>query len=298
MLSPSALPSRLAPIDAIRRRDTVAFCLVAILNLAALVIMAATEVDLVAKAAFLLAWTFLNFFWLALFRRPIAAALVSIEIVVALILLSQFKHDKLWMTVDFVDLMIIDQDTSAFLLTAIPSLRVPMALVVTAAAALLGVAWRLDPFRIRVGTSVIGSSLCMGALVALSLLFPTDLYEDFFSQNYVSKFARTGVEAIRELIVHGYLESDVNVAERLKPPAATCNPSRKLPHIILIHDESSFDITVAPGMHVPSGYHHHFRSFDGKSRTLVVEGRTKLVHRIQRAHRTLGPFLRGASLHP
>ena len=123
MLSPSALPSRLAPIDAIRRRDTVAFCLVAILNLAALVIMAATEVDLVAKAAFLLAWTFLNFFWLALFRRPIVAALVSIEIVVALILLSQFKHDKLWMTVDFVDLMIIDRDTSAFLLTAFPSLR-------------------------------------------------------------------------------------------------------------------------------------------------------------------------------
>jgi hypothetical protein len=136
----------------------------------------------------------------------------------------------------------------------------------------LGVAWRLDPFRIRVGTSVIGSSLCMGALVALSLLFPTDLYEDFFSQNYVSKFARTGVEAIRELIVHGYLESDVNVAERLKPPAATCNPSRKLPHIILMHDESSFDITAAPGMQVPPGYHRHFRSFDGKSRKLVVEG--------------------------
>ena len=272
MLSPSALPSRLAPIDAIRRRDTVAFCLVAILNLAALVIMAATEVDLVAKAAFLLAWTFLNFFWLALFRRPIAAALVSIEIVVALILLSQFKHDKLWMTVDFVDLMVIDQDTSAFLLTAIPSLRMPIALAVTAAAALLGVAWRLDPFRIRVRTSVIGSSLCMGALVALSLLFPTDLYEDFFSQNYVSKFARTGVEAIRELIVHGYLESDVNVAERLKTPAATCNPSRKLPHIILMHDESSFDITAAPGMQVPPGYHRHFRSFDGKSRKLVVEG--------------------------
>ncbi|MFZ0123832.1 MAG: sulfatase-like hydrolase/transferase [Xanthobacteraceae bacterium] len=272
MSSPSALPSRLAPIDAIRRRDTVAFCLVAILNLAALVIMAATEVDLVAKAAFLLAWTFLNFFWLALFRRPIAAALVSIEIVVALILLSQFKHDKLWMTVDFVDLMVIDQDTSTFLLTAIPSLRVPIALAVTATAALLGVAWRLDPFRIRVRTSVIGTSLCMGALVALSLLFPTDLYEDFFRQNYVSKFARTGVEAIRELIIHGYLESDVNVAERLKTPAATCNPSRKLPHIILMHDESSFDITAAPGMQVPPGYHRHFRSFDGKSRKLVVEG--------------------------
>jgi hypothetical protein len=38
-------------------------------------------------------------------------------------MLSQFKHDKLWMTVDLFDLMIIDQATSAFLLMAIPSLR-------------------------------------------------------------------------------------------------------------------------------------------------------------------------------
>ena len=56
----------------------------------------------------------------------------------------------------------------------------------------------------------------MGALVALSLSFPTDLNEDFISQNYVSKFARTGVEAIHELVTHGYLESDASVAERLK----------------------------------------------------------------------------------
>jgi hypothetical protein len=272
MLSPFASPSGLAPIDAIRRRDTAAFCFGAILNVAALVIMAATEVDPVADAAFLMAWAFLNFLWLALFRRPIAAAVVSLEIVIALILLSQFKHDKLWMTVDFVDLMIIDQDTSAFLLTTIPSLRAPIALAATAAAALLVAAWRLDPFRIRVRTSVIGSSLCMGALVALSLSFPTGLDEDFFSQNYVSKFARTGVEAVRELITNGYLESDVNVAERLPAPAATCNPSRKLPHIILVHDESSFDITAAPGIRVPPGYHRHFQSFDGKARRLVVEG--------------------------
>ena len=272
MLSPSALPSCPTPIDAISRRETGAFCLVALLNVAALALMAATEVDLVANAAFLLAWAFLNFFWLALFRRPIAAALVSLQIVVALVLLSQFKHDKLWMTVDFVDLMIIDQDTSAFLLKASPSLRVPTTLAAAAMAALVIVAWRLDPFRIRVRTSVIGSSLCMGALVALSLLFPTGLDEDFFRQNYVSKFARTGVEAMRELIAHGYLEADVNVAERLEARTATCNPSRKLPHIILMHDESSFDITAAPGIRVPPGYRRHFQSFDGNSRKLVVEG--------------------------
>ena len=264
---------RLVPTKAVSRRDTVAFCLVAILHVAALTIMAATEVDLVAKAAFLLVWALLNCFWLALFRRPVAAALISLEFVVALTLLSQFKHDKLWMTVDFVDLMIINQDTSAFLLTAFPSLRGWIMLAAMATATLLIGAWRLDPLRMRVRNSVIGSSLCMGALVTLSLSFPTDLYEDFFSQNYVSKFARTGVEAIHELITHGYWESDASVAESLKAaPAATCNPSRKLPHIILLHDESSFDITAAPGIKVPPGYHRHFQSLDGKARKLVVEG--------------------------
>uniref|UniRef100_UPI0025C18C78 sulfatase-like hydrolase/transferase n=1 Tax=Bradyrhizobium sp. TaxID=376 RepID=UPI0025C18C78 len=52
----------------------------------------------------------------------------------------------------------------------------------------------------------------------------------------------------------------------------SCHPSRKLPHIILLHDESSFDITAAPGIKVPPGYYGHFKSFDGKARKLVVEG--------------------------
>ena len=85
--------------------------------------MAATEADLVAKAAFLLVWAVLNCFWLALVRRPAVAALISLEFVIALTLLSRFKYDKLWMTLDFVDLMIVDKDTSAFLLAAFPSFR-------------------------------------------------------------------------------------------------------------------------------------------------------------------------------
>ena len=105
------------------RRDRAALCLAAVLHVGALIVMAATEADLVAKAAFLLSWALLNFLWLALFRRPLVAALLALELVVALTLLSRFKFDKLWMTVDFVDLMIIDRDTSAFLLTAFPSLR-------------------------------------------------------------------------------------------------------------------------------------------------------------------------------
>jgi len=53
----------------------------------------------------LLVWGLLNFLLLILLRRPAATALVSLVFIVALITVSQFKHDKLWMTVDFVDLM-------------------------------------------------------------------------------------------------------------------------------------------------------------------------------------------------
>jgi phosphoglycerol transferase MdoB-like AlkP superfamily enzyme len=255
------------------RRDTVMFCLVALLHVAALAVMAATEADWVAKAAFLLVWALLNFFWLALFRRPAVATLLSLEFVVALTLLSRFKFDKLWMTVDFVDLMIIDRDTSAFLLAAFPSLRGWIALATAGTAGALIAAFRLDSRRVRPRTSLAGGALCMVALVTLSLSFPTGLDEDFVSQNYVSKFARTGVEAIHEFATHGYLQADASATERLNgPPAAACHPQGKLPHVILLHDESSFDITAAPGIKVPSGYTDHFQSFDGKVRRLVVEG--------------------------
>ena len=269
----SILLGRLMPIEAISRRGRVALCLVALLHMAALIVMAATEADLVARTAYLLVWALLNFFWLALVRRPVVAAILSLELVVALTLLSRFKFDKLWMTVDFVDLMIVDRDTSAFLLAAFPSLRGWIALAVTGTAAVMIAAWHLDPRRVRVRTSLIGGSLCMAALVVLSLSFPTDLHEDFVSQNYLSKFARTGVEAIHEFASHGYLEADASVAESLNAaPAAACHPLRKLPHIILLHDESSFDITAAPGIEVPAGYRRHFESRDGKARRLVVEG--------------------------
>src|SRR4249919_3129297 len=122
----SALLSRLAPSEAISRRDALALAIIAVLHLAALAVMTATELDLATKATFLVAWALLNFFWLALLRRPATAGLLSLAMVITLILLSQFKYDKLMMTVNFVDLMIIDPDTSAFLFTVMPQLREPV----------------------------------------------------------------------------------------------------------------------------------------------------------------------------
>ena len=193
-LTTSNLLRRFVPIRTTHSRDKVVLCLIAALHLTALALMAATEVDLVARITFLLVWALLNFFWLTLVRRPLFAAIISLELLVALILLSQFKHAKLWMTADFIDVMIIDPDTTAFLLTAIPSLRLPIVAAATVTGLLLALAWRLDSIRARVRTSALSWALCLASVVALSLASPTDLQEDFLGQNYVSKFARTGVE--------------------------------------------------------------------------------------------------------
>jgi hypothetical protein len=256
--------------DAAMKSGTVAALL---LHAGALVLLATTEASLVGAAVFVLLWIALNCLWLALVRRPTVAALLSLQMFIALAMLSRFKFDKLWMTIDFVDLLIVDRDTTAFLLTVFPALRVWILFVAMATVVVVCIAWWLDRSRVRLRMSLIGFSISAAALTGVSLLWPTGLGEDFEGRSYVSKFARTGVEAVREFSSRGYLDIDAMPGDRVAEVAdAGCHPVRKLPHIILLHDESSFDITAAPDVKVPALYHRHFQSFDGKARKLLVEG--------------------------
>ena len=81
--------------------------------MAALVIMLQTEADFGAALGFLLSWGILNFFFIALLRRPALSGALSLTLVVVLVLLSRLKHDVVQMTANFVDLMVIDRDTAA-----------------------------------------------------------------------------------------------------------------------------------------------------------------------------------------
>ena len=267
----SNFPSDVGAVDAVRR--SVAFWLVLSLHALAIVLIGTTEVDLLGIVVFLFVWAMLNCLWLVLVRRPSIAALLSLEFVMGLTLISRFKYDKLWMTIDFLDVLIADQDTSAFLLATFPALRWWILAFAVATSAAIIMAWRLDHYRVPLQTSLAGFSISAVALVAISLSCPSNLREDFVGGSYVSKFARTGVEAIQELGSHGYLEAAEESGESPTDIGSfVCRPPRGLPHIILLHDESSFDITAAPGVVVPSGYRDHFRSFDGKERKLMVEG--------------------------
>src|SRR5580704_7685959 len=103
---------------------------VALPHVAALGVMAWSEYTLPNMAAFLFTWGLLNFFWLALLRRPLTASLLSLTMLSVLVLLSQLKYHVLLMTANFVDVMIVDTDTVSFLFAIFPALRWIVALCV------------------------------------------------------------------------------------------------------------------------------------------------------------------------
>ena len=144
------------------------------LHLAALAILFGTESGPVSQLAFVLGWGFFNFCWIALLRRPAVAAAISLAWLVLLIVLSQLKQSILFMTVNFVDLMVVDPDTVRFLLTVYPGLPRDVALAALVTVTLLGAIWWVDPLRMRFRAALLGALLCAAGLVAVATAVPSD----------------------------------------------------------------------------------------------------------------------------
>jgi phosphoglycerol transferase MdoB-like AlkP superfamily enzyme len=241
-------------------------------HVGALVVMLRTETDFGSRVGFLLAWGILNFLWIALLRRPALSGALSLTLVVILVLLSRLKHDIVQMTANFVDLMVIDRDTAAFLFTIFPNLRWSVIGAAFVTLPLMYALWWLDPFRIRRLPATATALAFLAALVGHAFTWPDEAWRGYYDDGYLSKFARSGVTAVSDFVNYGFMESDAVVAERLKVPLLdSCHPTGRRPHIIMIHDESSFDIRQAAGIKVPPGYGGHFNSFDGKARSFLAE---------------------------
>src|SRR5215468_7040465 len=224
------LKNRLASAD---RRYAGRCALLVAIHLTAFGIFLWSEDEPSAQAAFVLTWAALNFF--------------SLVLIVILIALSQFKHSTLLMTATFVDVMLIDAATFSFFLKVNPGLVGKLALAVVLALPVMVLLWWAEPFRVRRGTALLGCLLCLAALVGLSLAVPTDREDEFYPHQYVSKFARSAAIAAVDLTNGGVFEADPATGERLNVgTVAACPPGRKLPHIVMVFDESSFDITMMP----------------------------------------------------
>src|SRR6266850_3763348 len=166
-------------------------------HMAALVVMLETEADFGGRMGFALAWAILNFFFIALLRRPALSGALSLTLVVVLVLLSRLKHDVVQMTANFVDLMVIDRDSAAFLFTIFPNLRWEVIGAAFVTVPLMYALWWLDPFRIRRLPAAAGLLACLAALVGQALTWPDEAWRGYYDDGYLSKFSRSGVTAVR-----------------------------------------------------------------------------------------------------
>jgi hypothetical protein len=245
----------------------------ALLHVAAVAVLFSTEDDLTSKAAFVLTWILLNSLWLIVLRRPAAAAGISLIMVVLLIALSLFKHRALTMTISVFDVMVVDADTISFVLTTFPDLQWQLARFALVAVPMLILIWWIDPVRVQVRAAAAGFVLSLVALTGLSFAVPLDREDEFQDHNYVSKFTRSATVAAVALATQPMLEADAKAIDQLAPGTeGGCQPAAKFPHIIMVLDESSFDVRTMPGIKVSPDYDRHFHSLDGKDRRLTVEG--------------------------
>ena len=96
--------------------------ILAIIHVLAFGLLLIYENGAVPIVAALLTWGLLNCFWLLVLRRPAAAAVLSLGTITALTILSLFKHQFLSRTITFLDLMMVDVETTQFLFNVFPEI--------------------------------------------------------------------------------------------------------------------------------------------------------------------------------
>lgn len=272
-LSPSLPPSPAARPQTASWRFWLRALTVAAVYGACIFVLGRTEYGWFATSLALLSLAFAASLGMAVFGRPGIAGAIALTSISVLIALSQLKFDVTQLTLTFLDFLLIDRDTFSFLVTTHPYLRWRIAAALVLAIPLAWLIFRLDPFRIRRRMALAAAGLSLLGMIGLSVSNPEQPWEPFQGVNHISNLSRSGVAAVSHLAAHGWMEAEPKslVSAAHAAPSDVCDTGQRRPHIILLLDESSFDITAAPGIKVPDGYSDFFRSADGKTRTFVPE---------------------------
>jgi hypothetical protein len=257
--------------------------LIVAVHLAALAVLLSNEYGPFAITLALLAWAFVNCFLLVVLQRPGVCAALALGLIVILIELSRFKFGILQLTLTFLDFLIIDRDTFSFLLSVFPRLQMQLVIAALVAVPLLWALWYFDPFRVRRTYALSGLATATALISLMAVASPEQPWEPFQGVNHISNLARSGVVSVSRLASTGWIEADPPAdrplltrearaaAPSMQPTGEACDGAAKRPHIILLLDESSFDVASAPGIKVPPGYADFFKSIDGKQRTMIAE---------------------------
>jgi hypothetical protein len=243
------------------------------LHALAIHVLVSVEYGPFAISVALLTWALLNCLFIAVLRRPGVCAVLALLLVTVLIVLSQFKYGITQLTLTFLDFLIIDRDTVSFLHSIFPQLRTWLLAAAAVALPVLWLVWCADPFRVRRATAAGWAGACMLGIIGLSVAQPEKPWEPFQGVNHISNLARSGVVSVSHLTATGWIEADSKslVSSAQAAPMTECDPDVRRPNIVMVLDESSFDISAAPGIKVPDDYRRFFASADGQRRSFVTE---------------------------
>ena len=119
----------------------------------------------------------------------------------------------------------------------------------------------------------------------MSVAAPEQPWEPFQGVNHISNLARSGVVAVSRLTSTGWIEADPPAQPRAAlapgahaagrpalPSGEECDTTVKRPHIIMLLDESSFDVSRrARRQGARRAIPTSSSPIDGKQRTMVAE---------------------------
>ena len=275
-MSITSLPrqSRFAAFSALDRSQRISLGVLALIHLAALVTLFTTEFELFHLTLATLSWIGLNLFFLAILGRPLMSALLSLVFIAGLIAVSLFKFEVTWMTVTFLDVLIVDSGTVRFPAQDLPQFPARCYRRID----------RRDPAR--------DPDLAQGSVPrtarpcgARRNTGPRADRRDVAESPGTGLGAVPGQQSRFELRARGLLVDvaafDARLDGRRCCAAGKTEKHRrrraarrqtKPPHIIMVLDESSFDITTAPGIKVPAGYKVTSGRSTARCARFMVEG--------------------------
>ena len=207
-------------------------------------------------------------------RRALFAAVGVTMLVVLINVVSSVKQSMLGMVLHAYDVVFYlgSWSTIAYLWFAARSYVVAFLLVLLAMGLVGAFTWRMDATRVARRHAVL-TLIAAVSVATVSGLTKYDRRHTQFYWNalYVSSFYASWAETL-ETLWRGQLIESAKAANA--PPFAitsTCEPARKPPHIVLIHQESVVQPSLFPKLGHDRSIDAFFQSSDGREHKLRVE---------------------------
>lgn len=208
-------------------------------------------------------------------RRLLCAAVVTPAVLGAIYWAGYTKQRATNVVLHAYDVVAAVQSPAAIVRLArdnqTATVAVAAAVAVTVLAAIA--AYRLDRTRVRPRTALAAAVLFAG-VAALGALAKGDRQhtEMYFEDIYISTFFASWSETLEVLGRGQLLEAAPRASnEGALRAGASCEPSVKPPHIVLIHQESVAPPGYFPGLSYDRSLDQFFTSLDGRVRQLRVE---------------------------